>query len=80
VQVDPVKPTLTAPGTKRLTLKYYILLSNFNFKFNMRRCTEVQLRTSVRVYREMPGRGLHSSTFPLNLSAFHGIGVRVGVV
>ena len=28
----------------------------------------------------MFGRGLHSSTFRLNLSAFWGIGVRIGVV
>ena len=27
-----------------------------------------------------PGRGLHSSTFRLNLSALYGMGVRVGVV
>jgi len=35
VQVDPIKPTLKAPGTKRLKLKYDKLLSNFAFKFQL---------------------------------------------
>jgi len=33
VQVDPIKPTLKAPGTERLKLKYEELLSHFGFKF-----------------------------------------------
>jgi len=41
VQVDPIKPMLKAPGYKRLKLNYdrllSILLSNFAFKFNLRR-------------------------------------------
>jgi len=37
VQVDSIKLMLTAPGTKRLKLKYDTLLSNFAFKFNLRR-------------------------------------------
>jgi len=37
VQVDPVKPTLKAPGTKRLKLKYDEPPSNFAFKFNLHR-------------------------------------------
>ena len=37
VQVDPIKPTLKAPGTKRLKLKYDKLLSSFAFNFNLRR-------------------------------------------
>ena len=36
VQVDPIKLTLRAPGTKRLKVKYEALLSNFAFKFNLR--------------------------------------------
>jgi len=39
VQVDPIKPTLKAPGSKRLKLKYDNLHSSFAFKFNLRRCT-----------------------------------------
>jgi hypothetical protein len=37
VHVDPIKPTLKAPRTKRLKLKYDEPLSNFAFKFNLRR-------------------------------------------
>ena len=37
VQVDPIRPTLKAPGTKRLKLKYDGPLSNFAFKFKLRR-------------------------------------------
>jgi hypothetical protein len=37
VQVDPIKPKLKAPGTKRLKLKYDDPLSKFGFKFNLRR-------------------------------------------
>jgi hypothetical protein len=40
VQIDPIKPTLTAPGTKRLKLKHDELFSNFAFKFNLRRHNE----------------------------------------
>ena len=39
VQVDPIIPTLKAPGTKRLQLKYDITLSSFAFNFNLRRCS-----------------------------------------
>ena len=38
-QVDPIKPTLKAPGSKRLKLKYDELLSSFAFNFNLRRYT-----------------------------------------
>ena len=40
MQVDLIKPTLKAPGTKRLKLKYDELLSNVAFKFNLRRYIE----------------------------------------
>ena len=40
VQVDPIKQTLKPPGTKRLKLKYYKLLSSVAFNFNLRRYTE----------------------------------------
>jgi len=39
VQVDPIKPTLKAPGTKRLKLGYDGLLLKFGFKFKLRRYT-----------------------------------------
>jgi hypothetical protein len=41
VQVEPMKPTLKAPGTKRLKLNHYRLLSSFGFKINLRRYTWV---------------------------------------
>ena len=37
MQVDPVNPTLKAPGSMRWTLKYDVLLSNFAFNFHLRR-------------------------------------------
>ena len=62
VQVDPIKPTLKAPGTKRLKLKCDEPLSNFAFNFNLRRYNLVTADDF--------GRGLHSSPFQLNLSRF----------
>jgi len=41
VQVDPIKPTLKPPGTKRLKQKYDKLLSTFAFNFKLRRYTSV---------------------------------------
>ena len=40
MQVDSIKPTLTAPGIKRLKLKYDEVLSSFAFNFNLRRYNE----------------------------------------
>jgi len=37
VHVDPIEPTLKAPGTKLLKLTYDEPLPNFAFKFNLRR-------------------------------------------
>jgi len=37
VQVDPIKTTLKAPGTKRLKLNCAEPLSNIAFSFNLRR-------------------------------------------
>jgi hypothetical protein len=41
VQIDPIKPTLKAPGTKRLKLQCDELLSDFAFDFNLRRYIEL---------------------------------------
>jgi hypothetical protein len=41
VQVDPIKPTLKAPGTKRLKLEFDELLSDSGFEFKLRRYTKV---------------------------------------
>jgi len=40
VQVDPIKPTLKAPGTKCLKLKYDEPLPIFAFNFNLHRYNE----------------------------------------
>ena len=40
MQVDPIEPTLNAPGTKRLKLNYDTLLSSFAVNFNLRRYKE----------------------------------------
>ena len=37
VRVNPIKLTLQAPGNKRMKLKYGELLTDFAFKFNLRR-------------------------------------------
>jgi hypothetical protein len=42
VQIDPIKPTLKAAGTKRLKLKYDGPLSHLTFKFNLRRYTWIR--------------------------------------
>ena len=39
MQVDPIKPTLKAPGIECLKLQYDKPLSKFAFKFNLRRYT-----------------------------------------
>ena len=72
MQVDPIKPTLTPPEIKRLKAKYDKLLSNIALKFNLRRyIMEIEkLETSGDVACLHIGRGLHSSTFQLNLSRF----------
>ena len=41
VQVDPMKPKLKPPGTKRLKLKCDILLSSSAFKLNLRHSSSV---------------------------------------
>jgi len=45
VQVDPMKPTLKAPGSKRLKLEHEKLLSNVGFNFNLRRYNVVPLNS-----------------------------------
>jgi len=56
VQVDPIKPKLKPPGTKRLKLKCDMLLSTFAFKFNLRRCNwahEIALYVEADVLRPL---------------------------
>jgi hypothetical protein len=44
VQVEPIRPTLQAPGTKRLKPKHDKLLSSFAFNVNLRRYSWVAAR------------------------------------
>ena len=44
MQIDPIKPMLKAPGTKRLKLKYDEPLSNAAFNVNLRRYIEAPAR------------------------------------
>ena len=39
VQIDPIKPMLKAPGTVLSKLEHDEALSNYAFKFKLRRCT-----------------------------------------
>jgi len=41
VQAEPIKPTLKAPGIKRIELKYDKSLSKFAFKFHLRHYIKV---------------------------------------
>ena len=53
MQVDPIKPVLKAPGTEHLILKYDQPLSNFAFKFNMRRYMEGDTQKDVDAAADM---------------------------
>ena len=44
MQVDPIKPTLKAPGTKRFKLGFDGPLSTSAFRFNLRRYIEAAVR------------------------------------
>ena len=90
MQVDPIEPVLKAPGSMLLNLRYDGLLSDVAFRFNLRRYNQGGRENVEEAFAYVvqeyltditaSGRGLHSFTSRLNLSAFHGIGVRVGVV
>ena len=67
MQVDPIKPVLNAPGTKRLIPKCADPLSKFAFNFKLRRYSQVG---DIAGGMSVPGRGLHSSTSQPNLSRF----------
>jgi hypothetical protein len=47
VQLDPIKPTLKAPGPQRLKLEPDGPLSNFAFNFNLCRCNKGLLDVAV---------------------------------
>ena len=49
VQLEPMKPTLKAPGSKRLKLTHEKLLSYIAFKFNLRRYTLLSIQQLYRI-------------------------------
>jgi len=53
VQVDPIKLSLKAPGTKCVKLKYDGLLSSFAFTFNLRRYATRPYQ-SLHIFDESP--------------------------
>jgi hypothetical protein len=67
---------LKSPGTKRLKLLHDEPPSDFALKFNLRRYMKAfpEAVIVIEEYDKMGcparGRGLHSSTFQLNLSRF----------
>jgi len=63
VQVDPIKPRLKLPGTKRLKLNCDGPLSNFAVKFKLRRCMKALLTAAAPFQRWM--RGYHQLAAPL---------------
>ena len=74
MQVDPIKPTLKVPGTKRLKLKYYEPLSSFAFKLNLRRYTTgVYVGIGTHEYHDhilMPhGLAVHALVAPGNATS-----------
>ena len=65
MQVDPIKPKLKLPGTKRWKLNCDGRLSKFAFKINLHPYNVGEAAQMLAL-----GRRLHSSTFQLNLSRF----------
>jgi len=57
----------------------FILIYVANLDIPIKRGTFIEFRNGMLNVSPI-GRGLHSSTFRLNLSAFCGMGVHVGVV
>ena len=62
VQVDPIKPMLKAPATKRLKLEYDELLSNVAFKSNLRHYIEERGAATLGLARGL----FRTSTQPMS--------------
>ena len=56
MQLDPIKPTLKAPGPNLLTLKCDEPLSTFAFKFNLRRYNQSLIRDDTNWFYIVVGR------------------------
>ena len=62
MQVDPIKATLKASRNKRSKQKYDEPLSQFAFKFNLRRYNKVQTREEAEMAAGAYTRPLFGST------------------
>ena len=87
MQVDPCRPTLKAPITKRLKLKYDELLSSFAFNFNLRRYTMSTTRwlehhskrlAKVKGSLENQLKKYSTSTLPTSVTYSKGVKTRGG--
>ena len=65
MQVDPIKPTLKPPGTKRFKLKYDVPLSFFAFKCNSCRYNQVAMTKARTEFDSQNARyGPNLRSFP----------------
>ena len=80
MQVDPSKPTLKAPVYEHVKLQYHKLLSNFAFKFNMRRYSTGKsfvLQTLVALLKAKGGKNAVAVAAPTGIAAVGVGGVTV---
>ena len=78
MQVDPIKPALKAPGTKRLKLTYGMeLISKVAFKFKLRRYNQVLLTTNDQGLRFVKIRVRSCRTPQVTPFTVWGLGFRV---
>ena len=56
MQVDPIKPMLKAPGSKRLKLECDQLPSSFAFKLNLRHYIKAYKKAALRSVRKNWGQ------------------------
>ena len=67
VQVDPIKPALKPPGTKRLKLKCDRPLSSFAFTFNLRCYIKLTAELAMLHFRNLSKEGpARSDQGPVN--------------
>ena len=77
VQVDPITPTLKAPGSERLKLNCDILLPTCAFRFNFRRYT-VPPPANDDGRASPPSRGLHPIKYTPEIFQSMGRGLLAG--
>ena len=61
MQVEPIRPTLKAPGSMLLKLTCNDLLSNFAMKLNLRHYSKEELRRLAASRASSPGPGQYSA-------------------